>query len=152
MLEVGAKVPNIIVKNQDGKELNLSNFKGQKLIVYFYPKDDTPGCTVEACNFRDNYNDLKKEGFILLGVSPDDEKKHLKFIDKHSLPFPLIADTEKLLANAFGVWGPKKFMGKEYDGIHRTTFIINEEGEVSHVIKKVETKNSTQQILDLIKD
>ena len=151
MLEVGDKVPSITVKDQDGKELSLSNYKGQKLIVYFYPKDDTPGCTVEACNFRDNYSQLQKEGFALMGVSPDDEKKHLKFIDKHSLPFPLIADTDKLLANAFGVWGLKKFMGREYDGIHRTTFIINEEGVIDHVIKKVQTKNSTQQILDLIK-
>ena len=151
MLEVGDKVPSITVKDQDGKELSLSNYKGQKLIVYFYPKDDTPGCTVEACNFRDNYSSLQKEGFALIGVSPNNKKKHLKFIDKHSLPFPLIADTDKLLANAFGVWGLKKFMGREYDGIHRTTFIINEEGVIDHVIKKVQTKNSTQQILDLIK-
>ncbi len=150
MLEVGAKVPNITVKDQDGKELNLSNYKGQKLIVYFYPKDDTPGCTAEACNFRDNYSELQKQGFALIGVSPDEEKKHLKFIDKYDLPFPLIADTDKSLANAFGVWGPKKFMGKEYDGIHRTTFIINEEGEITHVISKVKTKDSTQQILDLV--
>ncbi|HUH74724.1 MAG TPA: thioredoxin-dependent thiol peroxidase [Chitinophagales bacterium] len=151
MLEVGAKVPNITVKDQDGKDISLSNYQGQKLIVYFYPKDDTPGCTAEACNFRDNYSELQKHGFALLGVSPDDEKKHLKFIDKHKLPFPLIADTDKALANAFGVWGPKKFMGKEYDGIHRTTFIINEEGVITYVITKVKTKDSTQQILDLIK-
>ena len=151
MLEVGAKVPNITVKDQDGKDISLSNYQGQKLIVYFYPKDDTPGCTAEACNFRDNYSELQKHGFALLGVSPDDEKKHLKFIDKHKLPFPLIADTDKALANAFGVWGPKKFMGKEYDGIHRTTFIINEQGVITHVITKVKTKDSTQQILDLIK-
>lgn len=143
-------MPNITVKDQDGKELNLSNYKGQKLIVYFYPKDDTPGCTAEACNFRDNYSELQKQGFALIGVSPDEEKKHLKFIDKYDLPFPLIADTDKSLANAFGVWGPKKFMGKEYDGIHRTTFIINEEGEITHVISKVKTKDSTQQILDLV--
>jgi peroxiredoxin Q/BCP len=150
MLEVGENAPSITVRDQDGKELSLSDFKGQKLIVYFYPKDDTPGCTVEACNFRDNYSELQKLGIALIGVSPDEEKKHLKFIDKHGLPFPLIADTDKSLANAFGVWGPKKFMGREYDGIHRTTFIINEDGVIEHVIKKVQTKNSTQQILDLI--
>lgn len=150
MLEAGNKVPDITVNDQNGNPVNLTQFKGNKTIVYFYPKDDTPGCTAEACNFRDNYESLTEKGFAVVGISPDDEKKHLKFIDKHSLPFTLIADTEKVLANAFGVWGPKKFMGKEYDGIHRTTFIVDERGLISHVIKKVDTKNSTQQILDLV--
>lgn len=149
MLEAGNKVPDITVNDQNGNPVNLTQFKGNKTIVYFYPKDDTPGCTAEACNFRDNYESLTEKGFVVVGISPDDEKKHLKFIDKHSLPFTLIADTDKVLANAFGVWGPKKFMGKEYDGIHRTTFIVDEQGVISHVIKKVDTKNSTQQILDL---
>lgn len=150
MLEAGAKVPDITVNDQDGNPVNLTQFKGKKAIVYFYPKDDTPGCTAEACNFRDNYESLTNKGFVVVGISPDDEKKHQKFIDKHELPFTLIADTDKVLANAFGVWGPKKFMGKEFDGIHRTTFVVNEEGIISHVIQKVDTKNSTQQILDLV--
>ncbi len=149
MLEAGAKVPDITVNDQNGTPVNLTQFKGKKTIVYFYPKDDTPGCTAEACNFRDNYESLTNKGFVVVGISPDDEKKHQKFIGKHDLPFTLIADTDKALANAFGVWGPKKFMGKEFDGIHRTTFVVNEEGIISHVIKKVDTKNSTQQILDL---
>lgn len=149
MLKVGNKVPDITVNDQNGNPVNLTQFKGNKTIVYFYPKDDTPGCTAEACNFRDNYEVLTEKGYVVVGISPDDEKKHLKFIDKHSLPFTLIADTDKVLANAFGVWGPKKFMGKEYDGIHRTTFIVDEQGVISHVIQKVDTKNSTQQILDL---
>lgn len=149
MLKAGNKVPDITVNDQNGNPVNLTQFKGNKTIVYFYPKDDTPGCTAEACNFRDNYETLTEKGFVVVGISPDDEKKHLKFIDKHSLPFTLIADTDKVLANAFGVWGPKKFMGKEYDGIHRTTFIVDEQGVISHVIQKVDTKNSTQQILDL---
>lgn len=150
MLEAGAKVPDINVQDQDGNSLNISQLKGQKIVLYFYPKDDTPGCTAEACNFRDNYSILEAKGFKVIGVSPDNEAKHQKFITKYELPFTLIADKDTTLANAFGVWGPKKFMGKEYDGIHRTTFIIDEEGTITHVIKKVDTKNSTQQILDLV--
>lgn len=150
MLKVGETVPDLAVKDQDGKEVNLSKLRGKKLVVYFYPKDDTPGCTAEACNFRDNFSVLEKKGFTVIGISPDDEKRHQKFIDKHTLPFTLLADSDKLLANAFGVWGPKKFMGREYDGIHRTTFLVDETGKISHVITKVNTKDSTQQILDLL--
>lgn len=150
MLEVGTNVPDIDVKDQNGAIVNLSKLKGQKVVLYFYPKDDTPGCTAEACNFRDHQHLLEDKGYKVYGVSPDPISKHQKFIDKHSLPFTLISDSELLLANAFGVWGPKKFMGREFDGIRRTTFIIDEEGIISHVIKKVDTKNSTQQILDLI--
>ncbi|MCO5233557.1 MAG: thioredoxin-dependent thiol peroxidase [Chitinophagales bacterium] len=150
MMKVGSQLPDIDVTNQYHEIVNLSKLKGRKLIIYFYPKDDTPGCTAEACNFRDNYSDLEKAGYTVIGVSADDANKHTKFIDKYSLPFTLLADTDKLLSNAFGVWGLKKFMGKEYEGINRTTFITNENGIITHVIKKVDTKNSTQQILDLL--
>lgn len=150
MLEIGSKVPDVDVQDQNGQLVNLSKLKGQKIVLYFYPKDDTPGCTAEACNFRDHQSLLEEKGFKIIGVSPDNEAKHLKFIAKYDLTFTLLADKDTELAKAFGVWGPKKFMGREYDGIHRTTFIIDENGEISHVIKKVDTKNSTQQILDLI--
>ncbi len=147
-LNVGDSAPEFTGKDQNGKALSLSDYKGKKLIVFFYPKDNTPGCTAEACNLRDNYELLQSKGFELLGVSADSEKKHQNFIEKHSLPFPLIADTEKEVINAFGVWGPKKFMGKEFDGIHRTTFLIDEDGKVSHIFKKVKTKTHTEQILE----
>jgi peroxiredoxin Q/BCP len=120
------------------------------VILYFYPKDDTPGCTAEACNFRDNYAALQKKGFEVVGVSADDEKKHNKFIDKYELPFTLIADTDKKVVEDYGVWGLKKFMGREYMGTSRVTFIIGEDGKIEHIIDKVETKNSTQQVLDLV--
>ena len=147
-LKEGDKAPDFQGIDQDEKTISLSDYKGKKLILYFYPKDDTPGCTAEACNLRDNYSVLKKEGFELLGVSPDNPKKHQKFIDKYSLPFPLIADTEKEILNAYGVWGPKKFMGKEYDGVHRTTFIIDEAGKIEKIITKVNTKAHAEQILE----
>jgi len=149
MLQVGAELPNITVTDQHGSKHKLVELTGKKAIIFFYPKDNTPGCTAESCNLRDNYSELKKMGFTVLGVSADDEKSHLKFIDKFDLPYTLIADTEKEMINAFGVWGPKKFMGKEYDGINRTTFII-ENARVSHVIEKVKTKEHTEQILDII--
>ncbi|MCB0562152.1 MAG: thioredoxin-dependent thiol peroxidase [Lewinellaceae bacterium] len=147
-LKEGDKAPDFQGIDQDEKTISLSDYKGKKLILYFYPKDDTPGCTAEACNLRDNYSVLKKEGFELLGVSPDNPKKHQKFIDKYSLPFPLIADTEKEILNAYGVWGLKKFMGKEYDGVHRTTFVIDEKGTIEKIITKVNTKAHAEQILD----
>lgn len=150
MLEVGHQVPDLDVVDQNGAVVNLSKLQGQKLVVYFYPKDDTPGCTAEACNFRDHHSVLEEKGYQVIGVSPDPEAKHQKFIAKYELPFTLISDTEQALCKAFGVWGPKKFMGREYDGVHRTTFIIDEKGVITHVIKKVDTKNSTQQILDLV--
>lgn len=147
-LKEGDKAPDFQGVDQNEKTISLSDYKGKKLILYFYPKDDTPGCTAEACNLRDNFSVLKKEGFELLGVSPDDPKKHKKFIDKYSLPFPLIADTEKEILNAYGVWGPKKFMGREYDGVHRTTFVIDEAGKIEKIITKVNTKAHAEQILD----
>lgn len=149
MVKKGMKAPEFKGVNQEGKEVSLSNFSGKKLVLFFYPKDDTPGCTSESCNLRDNIETLKKQGFEVLGVSADSEAKHLKFANKYNLPFSLIADTEKEIINLFGVWGPKKFMGREYDGIHRTTFVISEKGIVEHVIEKVKTKAHAEQILEL---
>jgi len=146
-LKQGDKAPAFKAKDQDGNEISLNDFKGKKLVLYFYPKDDTPGCTAEACNLRDNYNVLLKKGFAVIGVSADDEKKHKKFIKKFNLPFPLIADVDKELCNAYGVWGKKKFMGREYMGIIRTTFIISEKGMIEEVIEKVDTGNHTAQIM-----
>lgn len=149
-LKVGDKAPEINANDHNGKPYLLKNAKGKKVILYFYPKDDTPGCTAEACNFRDNYAALQKKGFEVVGVSVDDEKKHNKFIDKYELPFTLIADTDKKVVQDYGVWGLKKFMGREYMGTSRVTFIIGEDGKIEHIIDKVETKNSTQQVLDLV--
>ena len=148
-LKVGDKVPEFKANNQDGTSVSLSDFKGKKLIVFFYPKANTPGCTAEACNLRDNYKELQNMGFELLGVSADSEKQQSNFKNKYEFPFQLIADTDKSVINAFGVWGEKKFMGKVYDGIHRKTFIIAENGVVEHVIDKVKTKDHTNQILGL---
>tara|TARA_R100000951_G_scaffold63242_1_gene53027 strand:+ start:184 stop:642 length:459 start_codon:yes stop_codon:yes gene_type:complete len=147
-LEKGDNAPQFEGKDQNGETVKLDDFKGQKLVIYFYPKDMTPGCTTQACNLRDNYELLKKENIAIVGVSADDEKKHQKFIDKYDLPFPLLADTDKEVIKAFGVWGLKKFMGKEYDGIHRTTFLINEEGKVHDIIKKPKTKAHAEEILE----
>jgi len=147
-LKEGDKAPAFSGKDQDGNTISLANFSGKKLILYFYPKDDTPGCTAEACNLRDNYEALLEQGFAVAGVSADTEAKHRKFIDKYELPFPLIADVDKEIIEAFGVWGPKKFMGKTYDGIHRVTFVIDGEGTIEKVFTKVKTKDHTAQILD----
>jgi thioredoxin-dependent peroxiredoxin len=149
-LKQGDKVPNFTVNDQDGNAVSLSDYKGKKLIVFFYPKASTPGCTAEACNLRDNYKVLQDEGFELLGVSADSEKRQTNFKNKYEFPFPLLADEEKEVINAFGVWGPKKFMGREYDGIHRKTFLVDENGVVEHVIDKVKTKDHAAQILDLV--
>lgn len=151
-LKEGDKAPAFKAKDHDGKEVSLADFKGKKLILYFYPKDDTPGCTAEACNLRDNYELLMKKGFAILGVSADNEKSHLKFIKKFELPFPLLADTDQSVANAFGTWGLKKFMGREYMGMHRYTFVINEEGVIQKIFTKVETANHTQQILAAVEN
>lgn len=148
MLEEGKVAPQFEGKDQNGNTIKLADYKGKKVVLYFYPKDDTPGCTAQACNLRDNSTELKSAGYEVIGVSADTEAKHQKFITKYELPFPLIADTDKELIKSFGVWGPKKFMGKEYDGIHRTTFVINEEGVIEKVIKKVKTKDHTAQILE----
>ena len=146
-LKIGDKVPPFSVKDQDGNTVTLSDYQGKKLVVFFYPKANTPGCTVEACNLRDNYAALQAEGYELLGVSADSEKKQSNFRNKFEFPFPLLADEDHTVINTFGVWGPKKFMGREYDGIHRMTFIIDEEGVVSNVIAKVKTKDHAVQIL-----
>ena len=146
-LKPGDKAPQFESRDQDGNPIALADFKGSKLVIYFYPKDSTPGCTSQACNLRDNYEVLLKNGYKVLGVSADSEKSHKKFIEKYELPFPLLADTEKEVLKAFGVWGPKKFMGRSFDGIHRTTFVIDENGVISEVIGKVDTKNHTAQII-----
>jgi thioredoxin-dependent peroxiredoxin len=145
-LAVGGKAPQIKAIDQNGKTFDLSEMKGSKVVIYFYPKDDTPGCTAEACNLRDNYSDLLSKGYKVVGVSPDDLKSHLKFSDKFELPFPLLPDPEKKIINAYGVWGPKKFLGKSYEGVNRITFIIDENGSIERIIDKVETKNHFAQI------
>ncbi|RKR13312.1 peroxiredoxin Q/BCP [Maribacter vaceletii] len=147
-LKVGDKVPDFSVKDQDGNTVNLSDYKGKKLIVFFYPKASTPGCTAEACNLRDNYAELQAQGYSLLGVSADSEKRQAKFKEKYDFPFPLLADEDHTVINAFGVWGLKKFMGREYDGIHRKTFKVNEDGVVTLVIDKVKTKDHAAQLLE----
>jgi peroxiredoxin Q/BCP len=149
MVKVGQKAPEFSGETQNGK-ISLSDYKGKKVVLYFYPKDDTPGCTANACNFRDNFELLTNEGLHIIGVSPNTMQSHDKFANKYSLPFPLIADTDKSIAKSYGVWGLKKFMGREYEGILRTTFIIDEQGNVLFVIDKVDTKNSSKQILALL--
>ena len=147
-LNVGDKAPDFVALNEFGQSTSLSEFLGKKVVLYFYPKDMTPGCTAESCNLGENYSLLQEKGFIVLGVSPDSSKSHQKFIDKYNLPFSLIADEDKAVIKAFGVWGPKKFMGKEYDGVHRTTFVIDEDGVIEKVFSKVKTKDHTNQILE----
>lgn len=151
-LKVGDKAPEINAKDQDGKVISLKDYKGKKVIIYFYPKDDTPGCTAEACNLRDNYKGLLKQGMVVLGVSADTEAKHKKFIEKYNLPFPLIADVDKKVINDYGVWGEKKFLGRKYMGINRITFVVDENGIIEEIIEKVETKKHTEQILDTLKN
>lgn len=146
-LKVGDKAPQFSVKDQDGNIINLEDYKGTKVVLFFYPKASTPGCTAEACNLRDNWKQFQEKGFQILGVSADSEKRQSNFKNKYELPFPLLADEEKEVIEAYGVWGPKKFMGKEYDGIHRTTFVIDEDGMVEDIITKVKTKDHTSQIL-----
>ena len=145
-LETGDKAPQFSAKDQDGRVHTLEDYKGKKLVVFFYPKASTPGCTAEACNLRDNWEKFKAEGYAILGVSADSQKRQKNFKEKKDLPFPLLADEDKEVINAFGVWGPKKFMGKKYDGIHRTTFVIDEKGTISNVITKVKTKDHAAQI------
>lgn len=147
-LKVGDKAPDIQAVDQDGNRLSLSDFSGSKLILFFYPKANTPGCTAEACNLRDNYEGLLKKGFKIVGVSADNEKRQKSFIEKRKLPFQLIPDVDKKVINDYGVWGAKKFMGKQYDGIHRTTFIISEDGKIEKIFTKVNTKQHTEQILE----
>ncbi|MCB0465848.1 MAG: thioredoxin-dependent thiol peroxidase [Aequorivita sp.] len=148
IVQVGDKAPNFKVNDQDGNAISSKDYEGKKWVVFFYPKANTPGCTLEACNLRDNYKELQKEGFELLGVSADSEKRQKNFKKKYNFPFPLLADENKEVINAFGVWGPKKFMGRNFDGIHRKTFIIDETGTIVRIIDKVKTKDHAAQILD----
>lgn len=147
MLQPGDKAPTVAVNNQDGEPVSLKDFKGRKVVLYFYPKDQTPGCTQQSCNLRDNYKALLKAGYTVLGVSSDDEKSHQKFIAKENLPFPLLADTDKKLHEAFGTWVEKSMYGRKYMGTARTTFVIDEKGVIEEVIEKVNTKDHTSQIL-----
>lgn len=149
-LKQGDKAPNFTSKDQNGNPISLDQFKGKIVVLYFYPKDNTPGCTTEACDFRDNYQGLKAKGIEVLGVSIDDEKSHQKFITKYDLPFTLIADTDKAIVEAYGVWAEKSMYGKKYMGTNRTTFIIDEQGNIAHIISKVDTKAATAQVLALI--
>jgi peroxiredoxin Q/BCP len=146
-LKEGDKAPDFTAKDQNGKEVSLSDFKGKKVVLYFYPKDDTPGCTEQACNLRDNYSLLIDKGFVVLGVSTDGEKSHKKFEKKFELPFTLVADEDKKIVDAYGVWGEKKFMGKTYMGTHRETFLISEDGTIKAIIRKPDTKNHTEEVL-----
>jgi peroxiredoxin Q/BCP len=150
-LKVGDLAPIFSAKDQDGNTIDSSKFNGKKWVIYFYPKDQTPGCIAQACSIRDNYSLLLKEGISIIGVSADNQKSHLNFIEKQQIPFPLIADEDKKVIEAFGVWGEKKFMGKIYDGIHRTTFLINEEGIIVGIIDKPNTKAHAEEILELFK-
>ena len=148
-LKIGHAAPEFCSKDQDGNDVCLKDFSGKRVVLYFYPKDNTPGCTVQACNIRDNYSSVLGENIVILGVSADDEKKHLKFIEKFDLPFPLLADVDKTLLNLYGVWGEKKFMGKTYDGIHRTTFVLDETHTIIGIINKPKNKEHTAEILEI---
>jgi thioredoxin-dependent peroxiredoxin len=150
-LKEGMKAPSFEGIDQNGKEVILSKFTGKKIVLYFYPKDNTPGCTAEACNLRDNYDSLLKEGFAVIGVSPDSEKSHSGFANKYSLPFPLISDTTKKIMTDYGVWGEKTKYGKTYMGVIRTTFVIDESGTIEKIIPKVNTKDHTEQIFNMYK-
>jgi len=147
-LKIGDNAPLFSSKDENGNKVNLIDLKGQKVVLYFYPKDNTPGCTNQACNIRDNYADLKKNNIVIFGISADDEKSHQKFIEKFDLPFPLLADVDHSLLNLYGVWGEKKFMGRTYDGIHRTTFILDESLNIIEIIEKPKTKDHSAEILE----
>ena len=146
-LQAGDKAPDFKTKDQDGNEVKLSSFKGKKVVLYFYPKDMTPGCTAQACDLRDNYKALQKAGYEVLGISADDEKAHQKFITKEQLPFTLLADTDKSVHAQYGTWKEKSMYGRKYMGTARTTFIIDEKGVIEEVIENIDTKNHTSQIL-----
>ena len=149
-MNIGDKAPEILGVNEKGEEIRLSDYKGRKVVLYFYPKDSTSGCTAQACNLRDHYTELREAGYAVIGVSVDSEKSHQKFIEKNALPFPLIADTDKKLVEQFGVWGEKSMYGRKYMGTFRTTFILNEEGIIERIIspKEVKTKEHASQILN----
>ena len=147
MLQVGDIAPDFEVTDQEGKLIRLSDFRGKKVVLYFYPKDNTPGCTAQACNLRDNYELLQKQGFVVLGVSSDSEKSHQRFIEKFQLPFSLLADNEQIVATAYGVWVEKSMYGRTYMGTARTTFVIDEQGQIAEIISKVDTKNHVAQLI-----
>jgi thioredoxin-dependent peroxiredoxin len=150
LLEAGAKAPSFTAKDQDGKSVTLEEYRGRKVILYFYPKDDTPGCTAEACAFRDNLPNFERLKVDVLGVSVDSEGKHRKFADKFQLPFRLVADTDKNIVEAYGVWGPKKFMGREYMGTNRVTYLIDGEGVIEKVWPKVKPAEHAEEVLDYL--
>jgi peroxiredoxin Q/BCP len=147
-IKKGSKAPDFKGLDQNGNKISLADFKGKKVILYFYPKNDTPGCTAQACNLRDHYHDLINKGFQVIGISTDSVKSHKKFEEKFDLPFPLIADEDKKIVDTYNVWGEKQFMGKTFMGIHRTTFLIDEQGKIKKVISKPDTKNQTKQVLE----
>lgn len=147
-LKEGQNAPDISGTDADGATISLEKLKGKKVVLYFYPKDDTPGCTAESCNLRDNYSKLKRKGYEVIGVSADNERSHQKFIKKYKLPFPLLVDTEKNVIRNYDVWGEKSFMGRTFEGIVRTTFVISEDGKIEKIIRKVDTENHTEQILE----
>lgn len=150
MLKVGDKAPDFSVLDEMSNTVDSKSLQGTSYILFFYPRANTPGCTAEACSLRDGYEELSKKGYLIFGVSEDSPKKQLSFKEKYNFQYPLLADTEHEIIEKYGVWGPKKFMGKEYDGLHRTTFVINKEGIISHVIEKVKTKDHANQLLELI--
>ncbi len=150
LLKVGDIAPNFEAKDEQGNTIKLSNYKGKKVILFFYPRANTPTCTVEACNLRDAYKLLSEEGYQIIGVSADSQKKQFNFKNKHKFPYPLIADEDKKVCIAYGVWGPKKFMGKSYQGIHRVTYVIDEQGTIIAVLDKVKAKDHANQILDAV--
>jgi peroxiredoxin Q/BCP len=147
LLEVGDKAPAFKTTDQDGDDVSLRDFKGRKVVLYFYPKDDTPGCTKEACSFRDGWSKFRRKGVTVLGVSVDDAKSHRKFADKFSLPFPLLADTEREIVKAYGVWGEKSMYGRKYMGTHRVTYLVNEKGKIAAVWPKVKPENHADEVL-----
>jgi thioredoxin-dependent peroxiredoxin len=151
-LQEGDKAPAFNAKNQDGKKVSLADFKGKKLVLYFYPEDGTPTCTIQACNLRDNYALLKKQGFEIVGVSPDDEKSHKKFETKHELPFTLVTDTDHTILNKFGVWGEKQMYGRKYMGVLRTTFVIDEKGIIKKIFLKPKSKQHAEEIINAWKE
>jgi len=150
LVKIGDKVPDIKVKDMNGKDVSLKDFKGKRLVVYFYPKDDTPGCTAEACSFRDNHEKIEKMGVKVIGISTDSIESHKKFAGKHNLPFTLLSDSEHKLAEAFGVWKLKNFMGKKFFGIERTTFVIDENGKIAYIFEKVKPQGHAEEVIDVL--
>jgi peroxiredoxin Q/BCP len=152
MLKEGTTAPAFKTTDENGDTVSLKDLRGQKIVLYFYPKDDTPGCTKEACSFRDAFAKFKKQGINVLGVSPDSEASHKKFVTKYKLPFTLLADTDRSIAEAYGVWGEKKFMGRKYMGVHRTTFLIDEKGKIKKIFEKVKPEDHASEVLEAFAD